>query len=153
MKRIFPKLKNLGSKLLNNIPHFRSYNRIRLIGHVGDLCLIRSELYNKYDELTNEINQLSSKYSIVAITKDIDSIEKLSLSANRISKIRNEVSMLLKKNLKATNKVEKLDKFEYINDKEVEQSIINLIKKSNNLIDEFDLYSEKISSLNLIETP
>ena len=153
MKRIFPKLKNLGSKALNNIPHFRSYKRIRLIGYVGDLCLIRSKLYNKYDELENEINELSSKHKIVAITKDIDNIEKLSLSVNRINKIRNEVSMLIKKNLKATNKVEKLNKFDYINNKEVEQSIINLIKKSNILIDEFDLYSEKISNLNLIETP
>ncbi|MCK5907153.1 MAG: hypothetical protein KAG37_06150, partial [Flavobacteriales bacterium] len=71
MKRIFPKLKNLGSKALSNIPHFRSYKRIRLIGHVGDLCLIRSKLYNKSDELENEINELSSKYSIVAITKDL----------------------------------------------------------------------------------
>jgi hypothetical protein len=149
MKSLLSKIKRLGSFAVSHIPHFRSYNKVITIKYESDLCLIVSKLHDKTEELSKGINELTDKYSSAVLTKDSKNIEDLLLMEKSIRKLSNEVSYLLKKNITTTNKIEKINNSNnYSGNKEK----IKLINKANDLINKFEISSEKISNLNLIET-
>jgi len=149
MNKLFYKLKSFRSIALNYIPHFRSYNKVRSIKYEADLCLIRSKLKDKSDELSKGIIELSSKYSSVVVTKDKSKVNDLLLMEEDISKISGEVKILLEKNISTTNKVEKINS----STSENKKNKVKLINRAIDLINKFEISSEKISSLSLIETP
>ena len=153
MNKLLYKLKSFRSIALNYIPHFRSYNKVRYIKYEADLCLIRSKLQDKSDELSRGISELTSKYSSIVITKDKSQVNDLLLMENNINEICIEVRTLLEKNINTTNKIDKINNYTSNNKIESKKGKVKLINRAIDLINEFEISSGKISSLNLIETP
>ena len=120
---------------------------------LGDLCLIRSNLNNKIDELSQGLKILADSYNSVIFTKNIEDTKKLIIIDKEVNTIHNEVKDLLNKNINLTNKVEKINKIKYLYDQDIEKSIVNSKSRAEKCMNEFKYISAKISRLNLIETP
>ena len=140
-------------ELISHIPHFRSYKKLKLVKHLGDLCIVRSKLNCRTNELEEGIKLLYDSYTSAVITRNKKDIGSLILTYKEVKTINLDVKNLLNKNREITNKVEKINNIDYLYDHTIEQSILNSKNRAMNCIDEFTVISEKVSKLNSLETP
>lgn len=140
-------MKGLINHFIKHTPHFRSYKKLNLVKQLGDLCIVRSNLNCKTNELEEGIKLLYDSYNSAIITKNKNDIESLIIIDQEVSLINIEVKHLLKKNLSITSKVEKINNIDYLYDQTIEQSILNSKNRAMSCINEFVDISEKVSKL------
>jgi len=153
LKRTKSIVKKISKYYISYIPHFRSCEKLKLVKHLGDLCLVRSKLHYKIDELSEGIKLLYDSYNSAIITKSKNDTDNLILIYKEVNIINIEVKELFSQNLTITNKVERINNIDYLYDKTIEQSIINAKGRAISCTNEFVVISNKISRLNLIEIP
>jgi hypothetical protein len=140
--------------MFENIPHYRFQKKLKLTELLGDLCLIRSELNFEINEYSKSVSNLTHLHNTIVHSGPLDRYDFIRLSSLKmeIDEKSKKVNDLIYINKKTTNKIIKLNEYDYIANPIVEKGITSTVKRAKIINKSFSDISAKISNLSLAKS-